>query len=376
MWDSRSVAKLKTSTLALLLCRLAAVLLLVGGLENLAGMVNAQASEDPDALKPELAKSIVQSQRFAMPSGWQWHYMTNGDGAKLRYGFCAPPNSQTPSGTVVILPGFIEFGEVYFELAKEFLRRGYLVYELDWRGSGGSERYFVNSQKNSSLGIEHDVDDLHQFFRVIVRKHSIAPLILVAHSLGSHIALRYLYDHPQSVDMAVLSAPPLSAGFGSMPPWAVGMASAFQLKMKHGNEYVTGQGDWTIMASKVSKMRSHSHDPTRSKLEYAWATENPSLQVGGLTWRGLNYFWKSCNDFGSDDARKITTPILIGCPTEDHIANPEEMRELAKKLPNATLFEAKDARHELFLEDDTHRQPWMDAVFKFIQNKRSSKPTS
>jgi alpha-beta hydrolase superfamily lysophospholipase len=144
--------------------------------------------------------------------------------------------------------------------------------------------------------------------------------------------------------------------------------------MKHGNEYLSGQGDWTVMAPKVSKMRSHSHDPRRVKLEYAWATQNPSLQVGGATWQWLYCFQKSCQVMSGDYLGKIATPVLIGCPTADHIADPEKMRALATRLPNGKLFEDIDARHDLFLEDDAHRQPWIDAIFKFIGDKTCQTP--
>ena len=85
-----------------------------------AGSASDERSAQPP--QPPLSNSdsirLLAAPRFAQPSNWKWGYFKNADCATIRYGFAA---AEQPVGTVVLLPGFTEFGEVYFETIKEFL---------------------------------------------------------------------------------------------------------------------------------------------------------------------------------------------------------------------------------------------------------------
>ena len=412
---------LAASGLAVILSFAAALVGFAGGKD--VPLAHGSAQQTP--LTVAEARKLLSEPRFEPPANWKWGQFKNADSAVIRYGYAAPiapsttapaapstgapaatsarapaatsarapaatsarapaatsaatatsapaplTTSAKPIATIVILPGFTEFGEVYFETIKEFLAHNYAVYEMDWRGAGGSDRYFQNTndnQKASSLGFAHDEDDLDQFLNAVVRRQTKGPIILVAHSLGSHIALRYLHDHPGLVEKAVLSAPPFDCPGTASPPWAVLLYSWSQCRFDRGNNYADGQGNWLYMAPKVSKMSTHSHDPARVRLEEAWGTADPKLQSGGATWKWLYYFQQSCDLYGdSNYAGQIKTPILIGCALSDRIANPKHQEQIAKIMPGCQLYKGEDARHDLFLEDDAHRGPWMQAVFKFL----------
>lgn len=325
-----------------------------------------ESKEFSSSLDKAQAEQILKDPRFGAPTGWQWGQFKNADSARIRYGFSL---AEKPIGTVVILPGFTEFGEVYFETIREFLAKNYSVYEIDWRGAGGSDRMIKDPDRASSLGFDHDVEDLDQFLNTIVLKQSKKPVFLVAHSMGSHIALRFLHDHPGIVTKAVLSAPPFDAPGTSAPPWMVSCYSWYQWRSKKGGDFVDGQGTWATMAPKISKMYTHSHDPVRVRLEEAWATVNPRLQSGGATWKWLYLFQQSCDVLNDPKfTSEIRTPMLLGCALSDHIANPDHEKHVAQSMPSCQVYEGIDARHDLFLEDDKHRIPWMQAIFKFLDN--------
>ena len=61
------------------------------------------------------------------------------DNLKLRSALWQSTHEK-PAGTIVIMPGYTEFIEKYYEVIGQLLDRGYSVLITDWRGQGGSER--------------------------------------------------------------------------------------------------------------------------------------------------------------------------------------------------------------------------------------------
>jgi len=334
----------------------------------------AQSEELQTSLDFASAKKMLSDSRFAAPPGWSWNHFTNADSAQIRYGSCKT-DLTSEKGTVVILPGFTEFAEVYFETARDFLAHGYNVYVMDWRGAGGSDRYPEKADRSNTLGLRHDENDLEQFLSMIVKQHAKKPIFLVAQSLGSHIALRYLHDNQEVVAAAALSAPPLNCPATTAPPWAVSFYSWLMCKNNRGDDYVDKQGDWKYMAPHVSKMSTHSHDPVRVRLEEAWCTIDPGLSSGGATWNWLWQFQQSCDLLNSSGyAAGIKTPVLIGCALADRIADTKLDANYAKQIDGSEVYSGDDARHELFLEDDQHRQPWMKAIYEFFEKRQAAQP--
>ena len=75
--------------------------------------------------------------RFLEPPGFVWGSFAAPDGAKLRWGHLPAAN---PRVECVMVGGFTECVEKYFETTADFAARGLSVWCLDWRGQGGSER--------------------------------------------------------------------------------------------------------------------------------------------------------------------------------------------------------------------------------------------
>src|SRR5262249_16852424 len=133
------------------------------------------------------------------------------------YGFVRSPDCK---GTIVLVPGFNDTGETYFETIREFVAHGFTVWQMDWRGQGGSQRYFSEQDKCHSLGTEHDERDLAQFITLVLKENPRRPLILIGHSFGGLVSLRYLHDHSDVVDRAVLATPALSLVLSeNAPTW-------------------------------------------------------------------------------------------------------------------------------------------------------------
>ena len=115
-------------------------------------------------------------------------YIQTEDRKFIRYGYW----EKGDRGTVIILPGRTEYIEKYNFVIQEFLNRNFSVLCIDWRGQGLSQRPhgrtdighvkdFFEYQIDLETILEHLKDSLNQ-----------KPKLLLAHSMGSCIGLRYL----------------------------------------------------------------------------------------------------------------------------------------------------------------------------------------
>jgi lysophospholipase len=310
---------------------------------------------------------ILSEARFQTPDRWQWRYFNNHDGARIRYGFVHVPNCK---GTIVLVPGFNDTGETYFETIRDFVAHGFDVWQMDWRGQGGSQRYFSEHEKCHSLGTDHDEADLTQFISLVRKAHLQKPLVLVGHSFGGLVTLRYLHDQPGTVDMAVLGAPALSLVLSDNPPtWMSRLVIGTMVLLGYGQSYASGQSDWYHMRSKLIKPELESHDPERVYLLTAWYDKNPELRAAGATWGFANEFQKTGLLVTQPKYLKdIRTPILIGSALADKIADPDVHKEVCLYLPHAKLITIPEARHCIFHESDEYRKTWMEAIYKFIEH--------
>lgn len=304
--------------------------------------------------------------RFLPPSGWRWHTFTNPQGRKMRFGTVAPA-SRVPDAVVLMAPGLSEFGEKYFELAHDLLARNLSLWVIDWQGQGLSDRHIKTyPHKRHASSFDEDVADFHYFIMEYV-KHSAVhpdvgriPLVLLAHSMGANIGLRYLHQYPDTFACAAFSAPMLGIKDVQMIPqslrlWLTEILCAFA-----GNSYVFGGSDWTASARANSGQNIFSGDPVRDSIHNAWCLHDPALQVGSPTFRWLYEAVKSCAFLAQPKIlRGIKTPLLMALAEKDSLIDNGMIRRAAKLLPSAQLIELPGAHHEILMETDTIRNHFL-----------------
>jgi lysophospholipase len=315
------------------------------------------------AQPPAIVVPAGLAPRFLAPDGLVYGTFRNGDGAMLRY--CTVQPAGRALGIAILAPGFSEHLEKYFETMRELLGMGLAVWALDWRGQGGSERYLAERERAHSLGFSNDVRDLDQFIRGIVRPAAGQVTILVSHSMGGNLSLRYLEEHPQGVSAAVFSAPALS--FGPESGWRrVAMRSSIWVAAHVGlsTSYLSGSADWTEAGDSP---RGLSHDAARGSVQRRWYASNPVLRIGGPTYGWMDALMTS---YGlatrPERLAAITTPTLFGVPLADPVVNPGVSRATCAAIRHCRLVTFPDAWHELFMETDAIRGPWMAAVAQFV----------
>lgn len=299
--------------------------------------------------------------RFLAPAGLRWGMFHATDGVVLRW---AHLPATEPHLSCVLLGGYAEFAEKYFETMVDLHARGIEVWFLDWRGQGGSQRPGRDATRPLARDFDRDAADLAEFTNAMLP----APRrrIVIAHSMGAAIAVLALAQQPRLFDAAALSAPMLRIATGNIPYAVACFVAAAGTKLGFGAAFAPGRGPWQsdpqIAANSVC-----SHDPLRAGLEQAWFIAQPRLRLDGPTYGWVDSAIKLSERLASPQLlRRVDIPVLIGCPGDDAFVDPAAEERAAQILPNCKLIHFEGARHELFLESDHIRDAWLKAIDAFL----------
>lgn len=293
-------------------------------------------------------------------------FIAGRDGKFLRIAtFDAAPGT-APRGVCVLLHGQTEFIEKYTEVIAELQQRGFIVATLDWRGQGGSARALSNPLKAHIRDFSQYDSDLRVFLEKVVRNLSDAPPIVLAHSMGAHILLRFMHQDPRAFRAAVLTAPMLRALTRGYPARLARAVCFMQTLLGRQSDWVLGMKDrdplkMTFVDQLVTSDRS------RWARTQTFLREHPDLRLAGPTWGWLEAAYHSMDTVMSPGyAEAILTPTLIIGAGRDRIVDTSAERELAAQLPNGRYEEFADAEHEILMENDSVRMRFWTAFDGFV----------
>jgi lysophospholipase len=255
--------------------------------------------------------------------------------------------------------------EKYAETIEELKGRRFDVYSLDWLGQGLSTRLLPNRHKGHARSYQDYIDDLVFFVERIVRPAAPATLSILAHSMGGHIALRYLHDHPGRVDRAVLLSPMAGIVTGKLPLSLVRLLAGFTRRAGLEHLYPFGYGDYRFDALKFEGNRLTS-DPVRFWDEAKAIAHNPDLALGGLTFGWLAATLESIDILnGPGYAGEIKTPVLILSAGSDRVVSIEAQKSLCAAMPRCRFVFLRQARHEILKETDALRSAFWREFDRF-----------
>ena len=313
----------------------------------------------------EHRRNPILPDRFLAPPGFVWGGFSTADGATLRWGHLA---AQNPRAECIFVGGFGDFIEKQFETIRDFAMRGFSIWCLDWRGQGGSTRPRRWPHRPRGRHFERDADELAQFageYLTPGRRR-----ILVAHSMGGAIALICLHRHPRTFDAAVLSAPMLGLVNGHTPPTLLRAVtgpvrlSGFGICRLPGTYRHRADRPPTPERSRISS------DLERCRLRHAWVSSNPALRLDQPTYGWLDPALAMLGRIGKRRfLSAIKTPILLGTAGHEKVVAPAAHYRAARLLPDCTLAELPESKHEPFLERDPIRDDWFERIDRFLTER-------
>jgi lysophospholipase len=304
-------------------------------------------------------------ERFLAPPGLVWGGFATADGATLRWCHLAAAN---PRAECVLVGGFGDFIEKQYETIRDLAARGLSIWCFDWRGQGGSTRPKRWPHRPRARRFERDAEELAQF--ATAKLQSGLPRVLIAHSMGGAIGLLCLRGHPDLFSAAILSAPMLGLLNGRTPPTLLRALTGPVRLTPLGFCRLPGTYRWRPDRPPTPERSRISSDAARCRIRHAWVTSEPALRLDQPTYGWLDPALSLITRIGKRRFLEgIKTPILLGSAGREHIVAPAAHYRAARLLPDCTLVELPESKHEPFMERDPIRDKWFDEIDRFLTKR-------
>lgn len=308
----------------------------------------------------------AKARRLEVPADGVFDYFKSNDGEQIRFARFPASKVLDIKGTVIFLPGRTEFIEKFLEDIRIFNDIGFACAAMDLRGQGMSYRPYPDRDKHYVRSFEPHIDDVKALFDHVLTNKMQKPYILMGHSAGSHVILRFLHDHPELADAAITVAPMVEINTGGIP---IGVAKFLARAMRHlglGAAYIMGHTAFKEGRWGWRKLLT-SDDERFGDEDYFIKNRDKRLAVGGATYKWLWEALKSTSILNSPGyAEAIKTPILGLQAGEDTIVDNKKQAAFFERLPNGRLVRIEGALHEILKETDAHRAKVWQAIREFI----------
>jgi lysophospholipase len=251
-------------------------------------------------------------------------------------------------GTALVLQGRTETIEKYFETIGALRARDFTVAALDWRGQGASSRALADPLKGHIGNFAEFMEDLAALLGALETQLP-KPLLILAHSMGGHIALRALHDWPERFQGAVLSAPMLR--IKQAPGPLVMILSRFLPP----DLYLPGK-PFDPFAERF-EANLVTHDGRRFMRNIEIIRAHKALALGSPTWGWLQAATLSTRlIMGRGYLEAVRAPVLILSAEAERLVDNAAHVAAAKRLRRVTQIVVAGARHEILQETESIRQ--------------------
>lgn len=281
-------------------------------------------------------------------------------GMRVRLGH-RPPEGRGARATVVILPGRTEFIEKYDETIADLAAAGHAVAIFEWRGQGGSDRFLPHRQRCHVPAVEDYLADLAAVIEHLESRKLPRPFVMLAHSMGGHVGLRYLRGRSQTFVGAVMSAPMFGIDLRPLPEPLARLFCELAIGLGAGWRYAPGQRDFDLARCIPLTSCPVQFGSLRQRL-----AASPELAVGGVTCGWLGASLRSIaltRRPGFVEA--IATPVLVCQAGRETLVCNRAQAALARRLPRGRLLVFPEARHELLHERPPTRRRFLQAFDAF-----------
>ncbi|MDO6425605.1 alpha/beta fold hydrolase [Thalassotalea sp. 1_MG-2023] len=266
--------------------------------------------------------------------------------------------------TLVISSGRSESYLKYQELAYDLSAMGFNIFIPDHRGQGISQRILGNTHKGYVEHFDYYADDLATFITNEVQPIiSNKSLSILAHSMGSAIALRMLQRHSVSITSAILASPMIAINFGKTPYW---LAKTIIQLGNCINRMATVE-PWYFPGHKNYQPALFTDNPlmgcsARFERFINLYQQESTLQLGGVTFHWLAQALQANKNIFRQ-LSQIKTPLFILQAANDVIVDNRAQNTFCQRLHhlypqlcahNPKVFD--EARHELLFEQEYIRE--------------------
>lgn len=297
-----------------------------------------------------------------------YDYLKTRDGQFIRYGIWRAPGPVR--GSVILLNGRSEFMEKYAEAVEALQARRLRVYSLDWRGQGLSTRLLGHPYKGFVPDFGDYLRDLADFVHQLVIPDHHPPLYLLAHSMGGHIGLRLLSEHPGRVARAVLLSPMFDMVTWPFPQNTARWICRWALRLGAGTAYTPVSGDYRPPDGRRFKKNKLSSDLKRFLETGKMVEKLPGLALGGVTYQWVAAAFESVDLLARPGyVERIRVPVLIVGAGRDQVVSTGVQKRLCQRMPCCRHHLIPGAMHEILREKTARQQAFWERFDRFIRKK-------
>ena len=284
-----------------------------------------------------------------MPGFAEVEFWTAADGARLAL---RRESAARPRGALILLHGFGDHSGRYGEAAAWFAARGVSVYALDQRGHGRSP-----GKRGHMSRFAQFVSDVVGL-RKLVAGEVAAPQLLLGHSFGGLVALRYLETGPEGLAGAIISSPFLAVAM-RVPSWKALLARA-----------LVGVAPALPVATGLD-LAHLSTDPAVGQ-----AAKSDPLYHRVMTPRAYHEVVEAQRLVFAEGDR-IGVPLLLVLAGDDRIVSRPATEAFARSLTGEVTVKLYDGFfHELLNEPQRARvyrdiEPWLERILGAAARGRS-----
>lgn len=318
-----------------------------------------------------MAASKVPFNRRAIPANATETHWNASDGWPLRR--IDWDRTAVPRGSLLFLPGRGDHYEKYLETLDELARDGWCVTAIDWRGQGGSGRLLPDPHIGHIDDFSIWIADLKAFWADWTAT-SPGPHVILAHSMGGHLAMRALVEKAVDPVALALSAPMLGIQTMGLPYAAHHAVARILANFGDPKRAAWKEGEKPGSPLNV-RNRILTHDDDRYADEIFWWQERPEVKLGPPSWHWVERAITSTRALAEPGVMEaVDTPTLLMATTADKLVDTKRIIRDAERMPNAELLLfGSEAAHELLREADPVRDRCMAAIRGFFEKHAPAK---
>lgn len=314
-------------------------------------------------MAPTVLLSESDFDRRAYPDGMDFPVWHAADGWPHR-AYRWPAAGGERRGSLLFQSGRADYIEKYLEACDHWHRLGWDIEGFDWRGQGGSRTFTGTLDPDDRLSFDPLIDDLATFVSEW-KARTPGPHVLVAHSMGGHVALRACAEKGVALNALVLVAPMLALNTGHIPRF---LASAVV-----GGAKLGGIGHRAIFRDNYSNPRRYlrltASLPRYEDSQY-WKRAIPGIAMGPPTWNWIGAALAGDRRIArKGELEGVRMPVLLLAAGLDKLVRDEAIAAAAKRLPDAEMKLLPTGRHELLREADENRLPALAAIDDFLDRR-------
>ena len=257
-----------------------------------------------------------------------------------------PPKSRK---TIVIFPGFTEFCEKYSKEVLCFHERGYNVLVIDWPGQCQSGHFGRHPMAVHCDNFDHHIGAMD----AVIEKAGLDghDLMLLGHSMGGHLALRYALWRAHDVKAVILSAPMMAPPV--MPVWLIRIASYLLSNIGLARWYPPFHSVPSLDVARHYRCENTlTRDPRGYEEQFVWFDDAPELRRSGPSVGWIHAAYRSCALYtqNPDWLAQLDVPVLAFVAGDERVVSASATIRGLPHIKNLQRVDFKGARHELMRE--------------------------